>query len=583
MLSAHPDKDRLVPPAGWQQPGAAATSAETPPINDGPPAEGDATAAADEGGHAAALADLATPADQAGAVDADMAALVHEVDDEGDANDEAGDEVTPVLRNDGMERGSLARGGAHARLQTGSVSTRIAALYASMAEAGNGKPCVDAGEAHRPSFFDTDALLLLRRFIVTCGGTGLTRADQILLARVLLAFEPETRPIGDVNSLADRLPTPHFLVTAVAREERRVLADRSWLQVFMDVGHHKYMFFYRDALDAVFDVLKKADDIELDGKALPAGPAGETRRSRTMDSDLFLAEQEDVRRIHGPDAKVLGVMLHADEAVISWNGAGYVYPIRVFVVNVRGGTNAWVTVGYIPHISKVIGNGRNALMRQAVSDARNDMLQRCLAVVMRQFVRASEHGARVQLSAHGSVLLVPRVVGLVVDQVQEREIMGLMGHQCTYNCTHCMTRRDESCTFGAEPCLPRPVVATLEAQLSATIARLGGCRPTVRAQLGSRMSALPFVPALGAIHGLGTGAARLYDIVSFDTLHVWKLGVLRTLAQRLPGMLSAVCSDNMAVEGSVQQTLDAVNARGFELGRLCRASPSSPGYVVYIW
>lgn len=48
------------------------------------------------------------------------------------------------------------------------------------------------------------------------------------------------------------------------------------------------------------------------------------------------------------------------------------------------------------------------------------------------------------------------------------------------------------------------------------------------------MSALPFVPFLGAIHGLGTGDPNLYRIVSFDTLHVWRPGVLRLLAQRLP-------------------------------------------------
>lgn len=72
----------------------------------------------------------------------------------------------------------------------------------------------------------------------------------------------------------------------------------------------------------------------------------------------------------------------------------------------------------------------------------------------------------------------------------------------------------------------------------------------------------------------------LYRIVSFDTLHVWKLGVLRLLAQRLPAMLSAVCGRDSAVHGSVEKTLLVANLRGFELGRLCRASPSAPGCFV---
>lgn len=263
----------------------------------------------------------------------------------------------------------------------------------------------------------------------------------------------------------------------------------------------------------------------------------------------------------------------------SWNGAYYVYPIRIFVVNARGGSGAWETIGLIPHIPKVVGNRKNDRTRQKVSDERNELLQRCLALVLRRLIHASEHGTRVDLSGHGSVLLVPRVVGIVVDQVQEREMMGLMGHQCTFNCTHCMVRRDESCTFRGEAALPRPVVATTEAQLAATLSRMDGGRPRVRVALANDCSALPFVPVLGAVHGLGTGSARLYDVVSFDTLHVWKLGVLRTLAQDLPAMLAAVCDGQSALHGSVQDTLDVLNLRGFELGRLCRASPMAPGYV----
>lgn len=81
-----------------------------------------------------------------------------------------------------------------------------------------------------------------------------------------------------------------------------------------------------------------------------------------------------------------------------------------------------------------------------------------------------------------------------------------------------------------------------------------------------RGGGLLFAPALGAVHGLGTGLASLYSIVSFDTLHVWKLGVLRLLGQHLPGMIEAACPDGQAVMGSAQETLDAVNKRGFELG-----------------
>lgn len=64
-------------------------------------------------------------------------------------------------------------------------------------------------------------------------------------------------------------------------------------------------------------------------------------------------------------------------------------------------------------------------------------------------------------------------------------------------------------------------------------------RPRTRIALARALSALPFVPTPGAIHGLSTRLTFLYNIVSFDTLHAWKLRLLRLLSQRLPAMLQA--------------------------------------------
>lgn len=36
-------------------------------------------------------------------------------------------------------------------------------------------------------------------------------------------------------------------------------------------------------------------------------------------------------------------------------------------------------------------------------------------------------------------------------------------------------------------------------------------------------SALPFLPVLGAMHGLGTGQTALYQVFRFDFLHVRSL------------------------------------------------------------
>lgn len=555
----------MVPPAGWAPATGGATGASTIPDDQ----EEEATADADGGGsindNLDAGADSNPPAAPA-TNGQDVPAAAPAASGSGRASD-------------GMERGTIA--GAPSVLPTaaGSISSRIKAFYARYAEADEAVRVVEAVDPNHSTFFDTEALQKLLRFIVTCGGSGLSVADQRALGAVLLALEPDVRPGGDVNSLNDRMQTPHSLVTAVRREEDRVLAARNWMCAPMEIGEKVYSFFYRDMLLSVIDALKEARNVQLEGAPLEPDEHGEPRRSHTLNSDLYLEEQTDVRRIHGRGARTVGVMLHMDEAVVAWNGNTYVYPIRVLVVNIRGGEGAWMTIGYVPHIPKVVGNGKNARARLAVADNRRDMQQRCLAVVLRRFAAASEHGASIDLPRHGAVFIVPRVVGLVVDQVGERSMLGLMGAQSTFNCTPCLARRLESCDYEGVDTLPRPVVSTLIQQLHAAESRVGGGRPHVRDMLGASTSALPFVPALGAVHGLSTGAASLYRIVSFDTLHVWKLGVLRLMAQRLPLMLQAVCGGTLAVRGSVQNTLDAVNLRGFELGRLCRASPASPGYV----
>lgn len=564
MAAVHPDEDRLAPPSGRRAVPAAACAPEVP----APEEEADAAGtgggggcvSSTDGGHREVI-------------------VVSESEDEDQVNP-TGATGAAVRRSDGMERGSLAGPSEPRHATAGSISKRITEFYGRYPEAECAEPCADVEDANRPTFFNTPALQELLRFIVTSGGTGLSRVDQVALGSVLLALEPAFRPPDDDNNLHFRLPSAHSLVTAVNHEERRVLAARGWMQTPIDIGGREYTFFYRDMLQSVLSALRGAAEVQLNGARLDPTADGDERRSHTMNSDLFMEEQEDVRRIHGQAAHVAGVMLHLDEAVVAWNGASYVYPIRMMVVNVRGGDAAWETIGYVPHISKVVGNGKNARMRLAVSDGRRDMQQRCLAVVLRRFVVASERGVTLDLPARAPVKLVPRIVGLVVDQVEERGILCLMGCSATFNCSHCMARRAESCAFTRDARPNRPVVSTLEAQLHAAEVRIARGPARVRSALASSTSALPFVPALGAVHGLSTGTTSLYRIVTFDTLHVWKLGVLPLMARRLPSMLAAVCAGGVAVRGTVQHTMDAVNLRGFELGRLCRASPAAPGYVM---
>lgn len=458
-----------------------------------------------------------------------------------------------------------------------SISARIRDFYESLPEADQSVLVVDPARGDAPTRFNTAELQAVLRFILTAGGSGLAQSGQLAFAEVVLPLEAAIAvPDGPRGFMTERFSSPYAFGAAVQTEQDRVLAMRKWRVSYITVAGVRHPLYFRDVLDAGLDALQSADDTVVEGRAPHPTADGERRRSESLDSDLFLDEQADARQTHGEHAYVMGVHLRSDETIISWSGSQPMYPVRAHFLNARG--SRWVNVAQLPHIPKVVGNGRNARARLQISDARNDLLQRCYALILARFIRASEYGVQVTLPTIGPVFLVPRVLGLLVDQVEERSLVALIGSQCTFNCTHCMVTCATLCTSDGGMAQLRPVVSSLEAEVVAAEARLADGRPRTRVALGRAISALPFALALGAVHGLGTGRESLYRVISFDALHVWKLGVLRLLAQRLPALMDALCPDGQAVLGTVQEVMDVLNWRGFELGRLCRASSTTPGY-----
>jgi len=471
-----------------------------------------------------------------------------------------------------------------------STAARIRSYYLRMPETSRSTPVVHSSWARRPSRFTSPAMRGALRFALTAGGCGLTQRDHVAYAQSLCAVEREaTEGETAVGPVSAAFPSAHGFLTAVRHEQNRVLATRRWMHVPVKISGRTYNYYYRDVLQAVLDSLASADTVSFGGLHSAAADAAADNpaewivpddhvRRRTLDADLYVDESRAVRRIHGQDACVVGVPLHADEALVSWSGAHYMFPLRMNVVNVLDNGGRWQTVGYLEHISKAVS--RTAASKLVVSDMRNDLLQRCLAVSLRAFTRASEDGVTAPVAGLGSVLLVPRVVGLVVDQVEERSVLALMGNRCRFFCSPCMEDKNMSGSLLGVRAVDRDVITTLEAQLAAALVRAEDPRPSRRRLLAQEHSALAFVPALGAVHGLGTGAHNLYRVVTFDLLHVWKLGILRLLAQRLPAVLTGLCgAGGAARRGSVQATLEALNWRGFELGRNCKVTPSAPGYV----
>jgi len=381
----------------------------------------------------------------------------------------------------------------------------------------------------------------------------------------------------DDGEIARSFKNQNSFVAAVRGEQRRVLSKLCWEQTPLDVEGATYLVYWRDLLQTALELLKNAGNVQLWAGELSVGSDGSRMRSEIMYSALFVSEEATVRRRHGPLCFVLGVQLFVDEAFVSWSGAHYIYPIRVRVVNVPDRIVQWATVGFIPHVGKPVA--RTAAARRRASDSRNAVLQHCIAILLRNFVVASRTGVSVQFPGQQTLTAVPRVVGLVADQLSERSVLCLMGNACEFSCSHCMVRRGVAGGWGVLGAPAKNVTALLDAQLDATITRNGDPRPSLRKQLGTEHAAFAFVPALGAVWGLAPDNNPLLEIVSFVVLHVWKLGIVRMIAQRFPYFLQIACAGSDARLRPFPDTLEALNLRAWEMGHLCVPAPTPPGYV----
>jgi len=173
-------------------------------------------------------------------------------------------------------------------------------------------------------------------------------------------------------------------------------------------------------------------------------------------------------------------------------------------------------VGFIPIVKPK--NDSDA-EKQRVRMVKDEVLQRCLAVLLDEFITASETGVLWDLPGEVPVWVVPRIILYAADQPEERHLLGLKLSGCTYQCSHCMIDKTKSGSPNAEA-PRREVLDNVEAQLlSAKLFKSGGSAAALE-QLSASTSIVPIVPVLAAVHGLGTGTLALYDIFGFDLLHV---------------------------------------------------------------
>jgi len=94
-----------------------------------------------------------------------------------------------------------------------------------------------------------------------------------------------------------------------------------------------------------------------------------------------------------------------------------------------------MTVGFIPIIKP---KNQSDEEKTRVRMLRDEVLQRCLAVLLHDFIAASQTGVLWDLPGEGPVWVVPRIVLYAADQPEERHLLGLKLSGCKYQCSHCM-------------------------------------------------------------------------------------------------------------------------------------------------
>jgi len=175
--------------------------------------------------------------------------------------------------------------------------------------------------------------------------------------------------------------------------------------------------------------------------------------------------------------------------------------------NVVTGKTGWITIGYIPAMRyrKSATDAEKAKVRIL----RDELLQRCLAVVIDELITASEKGVKMTLPAHGAVWAVPRIILYACDQPEERHLLGMKLSGSYFPCSMCMEFKSHVGVPGSGAC-KRDVLGTLEDQMEATELAEKDERPARIEQLAKQSSITPVVPVLGAVHGLGTGTLSLF-------------------------------------------------------------------------
>jgi len=175
----------------------------------------------------------------------------------------------------------------------------------------------------KPSKFNTPVLKGFRLFALSTGGTGLSNKGRREYWATTVAAEKATAGnSGRVGPMTAAFPTASSFVRALRGEQDRCMAELGWRKTDILLGGTVFVFYSRDLWKVAVEAMLSGIRVVLHGERR-WHENGEAVRSETLNGDLFLNEQEDVRRLHQTlftNVFVLAIQLYSDAALVSWSG-----------------------------------------------------------------------------------------------------------------------------------------------------------------------------------------------------------------------------------------------------------------------
>lgn len=211
------------------------------------------------------------------------------------------------------------------------VAGQILAYYREFGDLATVRPVVEPVEGGRPQVFNTPTLKMFRSFALSVGGAGLSGPDRELFWENIVTAEREalrgTDAANTLGPMEAAFPSASKFKTSLRCDADRCMQELKWMVADIKTEGQTATFYFRDLMTVLLDAAQNAKAIQLHGERRRTDD-GHVLRSGTLDSDVYLAEQEDVMsdaRHSGIANKfVMAVQMFSDSALVSWSGGACV-------------------------------------------------------------------------------------------------------------------------------------------------------------------------------------------------------------------------------------------------------------------